>query len=176
MSRHVEHPSVVPEDVLSTVSVVHVPVDDEHLLASLCKVCGRYGDVVQQAKSHSPIGRGMMTGRSCGHESQVPGPLCQSVDRCQPTSGSEKCRVPRAGHSDGVRVDRPTSPFAECAKGFEILARVYESELLLACAAWLGADHGVAQACGVEPTQRGAQAGRLLRMIDPCVVPVQFRL
>jgi hypothetical protein len=51
-----------------------------------------------------------------------------------------------------------------------------ESKFLLARAPRLGLDHRVAQAGRVETTQSGAQARRLLGMVDPRVVPVQLRL
>jgi hypothetical protein len=37
-------------------------------------------------------------------------------------------------------------------------------------------DYGVADSGGVEPTQCSPQARRLLGMINPGVVPVQFRV
>ena len=50
-----------------------------------------------------------------------------------------------------------------------------ESKLLFARSAVLGPDHRVADSSGVEATQSGTQARRLLGMVYPRVMPVELR-
>jgi hypothetical protein len=62
----VEHDAwIVVEDILRAVAVMHVPIDDQDARQAECRlrVFGRQGDVVEQAKTHAPLGRGVMPRR-----------------------------------------------------------------------------------------------------------------
>ncbi len=53
---------ITPENILSPVSVMHIPVDDQHAIDSgiRMRVCGRDGHVIEQTESHRAVGERMV--------------------------------------------------------------------------------------------------------------------
>ncbi len=69
VQRVVRHRGIVIEDLLGSVPVVDVPVDDEHpLAAEALEVPRRDRHGVEQAESHRPVARRVVTGRA--HEAE----------------------------------------------------------------------------------------------------------
>ncbi len=62
----IEDGTVLVEDLLGAVAVVHVPVDDQHLADAVLplRISGGDAGVVENAKAHAAFGRGMMSRRT----------------------------------------------------------------------------------------------------------------
>jgi len=65
MYGKIHHRAVLIESFLCTVAVVDIPVNDKHFFQSLL-LCmpGRDSYIVEQAKTHTPVRLGMMSGRA----------------------------------------------------------------------------------------------------------------
>ena len=70
--RSVKNVRIIPKNVLGTVPVVHIPIDDRDTArAPLPRVmCGDSG-VVEEAKTHGAIARRVMTGRANKRHAEV---------------------------------------------------------------------------------------------------------
>ena len=65
MNREESHPRVVVEDRLCAVTVMDVPVDDQHALrASVEGGLRGDGDVIEQAEAHRAPGERVVAGRT----------------------------------------------------------------------------------------------------------------
>lgn len=70
--REIKHGRIEPEDVLGAVSVMDIPIDDQDPLHSILflSVAGSNRRIVENAESHRPFARGMMTRRP--HQAERP--------------------------------------------------------------------------------------------------------
>ena len=105
---------------LSSVAVVHIPVDDQDPFPSpSLRVTGRHHDVVDQTKPH-PAGRqGMMTRRSHRGErvSLASGGV---IDRSQHRTGASQHGSPAVAIEYGVEEENSTAPPAHFFQAIEV--------------------------------------------------------
>ena len=122
VQRHEENRIVAGDDVLRSVAVVDVPVDDRDALQPELRLCPPCGDrhAVEQAEAHRTIAFGVVPGRT-GEREPAP-PRCFD---CGPRS--EECRVVRGVAADRVGVDPP----AGIAHELDQLGRVAAQDIVL---------------------------------------------
>src|SRR5262245_41742208 len=95
MERDRQHGRVGIKDILRTVTVMDIPIDDRNtidfplFIPSTC----RYGDVRKDREASTATGIGMVTARSYQRISVVHSLLQYGLDRLQATGGSEGCNV-----------------------------------------------------------------------------------
>jgi hypothetical protein len=94
--RDVQHLRVVVEDVLRTVSVVYVPVDDDDTFALIPQPSSRNGNVVHQTKAHRSVSEGVMTGRPNESECPLRPTRINFIDRREHGTGRSTSRFKRS--------------------------------------------------------------------------------
>ena len=130
LAGYEQHPWVVPEDGLGAVSVMHVPIHDEHALAPCRQRSRRDGHVVEQAEAHGPVGEGVMAGRTNDNEPTLSPFRVDLVDDGEPSAGSAQRRVPGTRTHTGVGVEPTAAAAAEPVEPVEVVDRMHPFELV----------------------------------------------
>ena len=104
---HHQHALVAGEDVLGSVAVMHVEVDDGHALQAvpLQRVLGADRDVVEKAEAHRAVVAGMVAGRAHRAEGVFEFARDDRVGGRQHRAGGTQRRVPGVRVHQGVGVD-----------------------------------------------------------------------
>jgi hypothetical protein len=89
MGAKVQHRTILVENILGTVAVMNIPIDDQNSFGAMLRlrVPGRNGDIVKQAKAHPQVGRSMMAGRPNGAES-----ICDLAAKNRVNGGDTRTR------------------------------------------------------------------------------------
>ena len=104
MSAEEEHTAVLIKDVLRAVAVMHVPIDDEHLVRAVFAlgVAGADTDAVEQAEAHALIRSGVMAWRAHSAKSVVHLARHDRIHRVHHTTDGAQGDVEGAGADDRV--------------------------------------------------------------------------
>ncbi len=124
VGRDIKDPGLVPKDVLRAVAVVHVPVQDEYALALGQQGGCRHRHIVENAKTHRPVGRGVMAGRPVSHEGVAATGGRQRLHRRQGTASRQQRRIPRSRADHRVLVERATPGGAKILQETQVLLLV----------------------------------------------------
>jgi len=122
MRTEVEDRGIFVKDLLRSVAVVHIPIDDEHFLYSFDTLqipCGNR-DIVEKTKPHSPVDPGMVAGWPDRAKGVV---NCAGADRIGGgNSGAARKQggFKRFFRNNGIRVD-----MLKCRPG-KFLYRIYQ--------------------------------------------------
>ena len=130
LAGYEQHPGIVPEDGLGAVSVMHVPIHDEDALAPGRQRSRGDRHVVEQAEAHSPVGEGVMAGRTNDHESSLSSFCIDLVDDGEPSAGSPQRGVPGTWTDAGVGVEPATTTAAEPVEPVEVVDGMHPFELV----------------------------------------------
>src|SRR5215210_995545 len=117
VGREVEDLPVVVEDVLGTVAVVYVPVEDGYSLdPARTGVFGGYRDVVEQTEPHPGHPPGVVAGRARDRERRLP--------RKGALDGRDGGSARQGGHLPGMRVERRVQAEVALTLGGEVLQMI----------------------------------------------------
>ena len=99
MDRHEQDRRVSVERVLSSISVVDIPIQDHHPLDALAALCvaSRDHDIVEDAVAHAFVAQGMVAGRAHIRENALDPAGHDRIDRGHHPARGEQC--------DLIRVD-----------------------------------------------------------------------
>jgi len=105
-NAHHERARIAREDVLGTVAMVHVEVHHGHALqvVALQRVLGGNGDVVEKAKPHGLVARGVVAGRAHGAKGVFDLARHDRVGGRDGRARRTQRRRPGVGVDGGVRV------------------------------------------------------------------------
>jgi hypothetical protein len=119
------------EDLRGSISVVDVPVQDQHLVDAefLDRELGRDGDVVEQAEAHRQVSLGVVAGGPDGTERRARPALDQRSDHL--ARGARRVERGNAGGLGDKRVcvDPSAAGGAELGNGPDVLRGVHQLEL-----------------------------------------------
>ena len=123
---------VSPEDILGAVTVVDIPVNDQHTIQAVTVDgdLGGQGDVIEQAESHAAVGQGMVAGRT--YQAECPGlvtvdHLCNCIGY---RTGSQARDIPGLFAGDRVRVDNSSSLASDPLETFQVLCAMDRFQLI----------------------------------------------
>ena len=104
---------VVADDILGTIAMVHIKVDDGHPFQTIHfeGMTGGDGDVVEEAEAHGPIVLGMMPWRTDAAEYPVDLTGHQHVYALHSRAGAEQRRLQRMGIHAGVGIETHVAGF-----------------------------------------------------------------
>lgn len=128
--RHEMNCRIVFDERLCSVSVMDIPVDDQHSIQPVnrLRVTRRDCDVAQQAESHrSRLERVMARRTNCAKRSR-PG-VNRAVNRRECATGTRSCCVPGAFARDSVGIELAASRGSDLLKDCDILRIVHERNL-----------------------------------------------
>ena len=109
--RGVKHRRIVPKDVLRAVAVVHVPVNNGDALRSAqARLICRDGGVVEKAKAHRPVARGVMPGWAYERESKVRRTRHEFVDHRHRAARTKVGRFDGTGGHERIGVEVSLAP------------------------------------------------------------------
>ncbi|CAN5395732.1 hypothetical protein BH10PLA2_BH10PLA2_12010 [soil metagenome] len=155
------------EDILRAVTVMHIPVDDQHAIEPvlLASMCSRDGDVVEKAKTHTGFRRRVMSGRPNQAECSVIDATNDVIDCGHAGTGSIQGDLEGRWRNNSVRIQIAAAAFGQEFGAFVNL-RLMNSENRFSirwrktpCAA-------AAQEVGVLETLRNpAQAFSIFRVV-----------
>ena len=108
VGRTVHHGSIVPEDVLNSIAVVNVEIDDDDALGAMGGLRMPGGDprVIEEAEAHRRRGFRVVPGRTRGDEGVARLPGHHLVDCEHRPAGRSQGGLESAGRHRSVGVDR----------------------------------------------------------------------
>jgi hypothetical protein len=117
---------------LRAVSVVHVPVDDEHALGvvTLTRVVRTDGDRAEEAKAHRTIREGVVSRGADRAEAANGVARKGEIDSVEHGTSSGSGRVPRSFAGDGVGIETSASRVDQRFHHSDVAAVVRERELV----------------------------------------------
>src|SRR5262249_9222225 len=115
MRREVENGVIFPENILRTVSVVHIPVDDQDRLYAVSRlgIPSGNGGIIEQAKSHRMIWRGVMSRRARQYKGPASIVAEHGVNRSDCSACSKARDAERLSRDVSIRIERRGAAFAE---------------------------------------------------------------
>ena len=109
--RRVKHRRIVPKNVLRAVAVVNVPVNNgDPVRSAQARLICRDGGVVEQAKAHRPVARGVMPGWAYEREPKVRGSRQEFVDHRHRAACTKVSRFDGTGSHERVGVEVSLAP------------------------------------------------------------------
>jgi hypothetical protein len=130
MRGHIEHIRALVKRVLGAVAVVDVVVQDGDALGPPGPHQPRRGnsDVVEHAKAHGLVRRGVMAWRADQAQRVVHVPVANSRRGLDQGTRRAERRFPRTAGDDGVGVDMAAAPSHEAAHDLDVSRRVDQLE------------------------------------------------
>lgn len=123
---------VSPEDILGAVTVVDIPVNDQHAVQAVTVDgdLGSQGDVIEQAESHATVGQGMVAGRTHQAECPVLFTVDHLCNRIGYRTGSQARDIPGLFAGNRIRVDNPSSLASDLLETLQVLCAMDRFELI----------------------------------------------
>ena len=106
MARKKSHAAIGIERILRAVSVMHVPIDNQHTIEFIfiSRHAGSDRDIVEEAKAHRSIRQRMMPGWPNQAQRGFSFSGHDAIDGVASRSGCEACNIERLRADDGIRV------------------------------------------------------------------------
>ena len=135
MGRNVQNRGILLEEVLSAVSVVNVPVEDQDPLDARLRTKSARGDgdVVEQAEAHGAVRFGVMSGWTNGGDSRLHFARSDETREVDGATSGEQRDVEALLRNIGVGVDVAGCPADGIGDDFEVFARVDAQNFLSRC-------------------------------------------
>jgi hypothetical protein len=167
VERDVTHCSIGLDQRLSSISVVHVPIDDQHLPASgSLSMSGRDHHVVYQTKPHASCCQGVMPRRPNGSEG-MPVPGNRVIHRGEHGTGGTEHSCPAITTQDGIEKERASSSLAHGLEPGQIGSGVNREQRI--AAGRLGFVERDLRLVS-DPGEHSTQARWCLRVLRPRIV------
>jgi hypothetical protein len=117
---------------LGAVSVMYVPIDDQHALDTMLDPCivSTERDVAEEAESHRAGAQGVMARRTNGTEAPGGASIQRHVDRIEDAAGAGGSGIPGTGAHNGIGVEVPTAGIDDGMQMIDVLRIVREQQLV----------------------------------------------
>ena len=159
---------------LGAVTVVHIPIDDQHALEPvlLARVMRSDRDVSEEAESHCAIIDCVVSGWSHRRKAAWMNAADREIDRGQDATGARSCRFPRAAALDGVGIESAAALLGEHSHRAHVRGVMRELEFLHSGVATFDVLDTMKQLrVFAKCASDGAQAADVLGVAPACVVP-----
>jgi hypothetical protein len=164
----VQNGRIIFEDVLCTVTMVDIPIEDGNPLDAMLMpgMACPDGHAVEEAKSHGFVPLGMVSGRPNGAERGARLAREYGIDRSHNTSGCEQSGI--EGTLRDIRVARfvylPSSPGRSFLQKINMLRRVNSPQLVVRRHCWRNVPEAVPKTIFLQPRHQMSQTLGALRM------------